>query len=144
LYVQNLVTLYFDPPFLFGQYFSMSASSSSISETLSLGMVPETGSWMNRKLAKLNYLAFTVKQSQSSFWKTDILIGNTPFTWRSITLDYENNARPGRVTDVLVSDNDSQSMTADFIPAIFPHSAHMCVNRSGRNNFSGQNRTKKN
>jgi len=37
LYVQNLVTLYFDPPFFFGQYFSTSASSSSISETLAFG-----------------------------------------------------------------------------------------------------------
>jgi len=33
----------------------------------------------------------------------------------------------GRVTAVLVSDSDSQPMTADFIPAIFPHSAHLTV-----------------
>jgi len=37
---------------------------------------------------------------------------------------------------VLVSGSNSQPMTADFIPAIFPHSAHLCVNRSGLNHFS--------
>jgi len=77
LYVQNLVTLYFDPPFFFGQYFSTSASSSSISETLALG-------WFRKlldeqKISKIKFLSVYCETESIIIWKTDILIGNTPF-----------------------------------------------------------------
>ena len=73
LHVQNLVTLYFDPPFFFGQYFSTSASSSSISETLALG-------WFRKlldeqKISKIKFLSVYCETESIIIWKTDILIG---------------------------------------------------------------------
>lgn len=125
LYVQNLVTLYFDPPFFFGQYFSTSASSSSISETLALG-------WFRKlldeqKISKIKFLSVYCETESIIIWKTDILIGNNPFTWRSITLDYENNARPGTIRCTCVwqwqSANDCRLHTGNISPLRPPHCA---------------------